>query len=80
MSSHVEWEIYDIEKEYINNHPNLRHHVFISKETTRVLSSYIIEEPWGHDQNMLYKYLDYIWRCQLFDRQVKKFTFTKKRR
>ena len=28
-------------------------------------------EPWGHENGLLYKYLDYIWRRQLFDKQVK---------
>ena len=56
-----------------NRLPNLRYHVFISKETTKELSDYILPEPWGDENGLLYKYLDYVWRCQLFDRQIKKF-------
>eukprot|EP01084_Bolivina_argentea_P292000 501914_1 len=53
--------------------PNLRYHVFISKETTKELSDYILPEPWGDENGLLYKYLDYVWRCQLFDGEIKKF-------
>ena len=56
-----------------NRLPNLRYHVFISKETTKELSDYILPEPWGDENGLLYKYLDYVWRCQLFDREIKKF-------
>eukprot|EP00484_Ammonia_sp_Unknown_P025241 CAMPEP_0197046756 /NCGR_PEP_ID=MMETSP1384-20130603/22402_1 /TAXON_ID=29189 /ORGANISM="Ammonia sp." /LENGTH=1123 /DNA_ID=CAMNT_0042478591 /DNA_START=106 /DNA_END=3477 /DNA_ORIENTATION=- len=66
---------YDLNKEggIKNRLPNLRYHVFISKETTKELSDYILPEPWGDENGLLYKYLDYVWRCQLFDRQIKKF-------
>mmetsp|Transcript_40978 Transcript_40978/g.67363 ORF Transcript_40978/g.67363 Transcript_40978/m.67363 type:complete len:592 (+) Transcript_40978:44-1819(+) len=66
---------YDLSQEsgIKNRLPNLRYHVFISKETTKELSDYILPEPWGDENGLLYKYLDYVWRCQLFDRQIKKF-------
>eukprot|EP01083_Nonionella_stella_P080919 222600_1 len=66
---------YDLQTEsgIKNRLPNLRYHVFISKETTRELSDYILPEAWGEENGLLYKYLDYVWRCQLFDCQIKKF-------
>lgn len=74
------WPIaYNINNELDNNNnqrlPNLRYHVFVSKETTKELADYILPEPWGEASGLLYKYLDYIWRCQLFDLQVKQFMF-----
>eukprot|EP01084_Bolivina_argentea_P057019 104253_1 len=57
--------------------PGLRANVFVSKECTKDLSEYIVEENWGTDNGMLYKYLDYIFRCQIFDEQVKKITLSK---
>ena len=52
--------------------PNLRYHVFISKETTAELSGFVVSEWWGAENGFLYKYLDYVWRCQLFDGEIKK--------
>eukprot|EP01084_Bolivina_argentea_P076666 138975_1 len=50
--------------------PSLREHIFISKQCTKLLSEYIVHEHWGHQHGLLYKYLDYIFRCQLFKHQV----------
>ena len=55
--------------------PGLRANVFVSKECTQLLAEYIVDEYWGKEQGMLYKYLDYIFRCQIFDNQVKKITY-----
>eukprot|EP01083_Nonionella_stella_P312767 1119895_1 len=55
------------------DHPHrveLKDHVFISKDATFQLSRYIAYEEWGRDCVLLYKYLDYIFRCQLFSNQV----------
>eukprot|EP01084_Bolivina_argentea_P183400 316471_1 len=57
-----------------NLKPELKDHVFISKDCTYRLSQYIIRENWGKHGVLLYKYLDYIFRCQLFDKQVIKVT------
>ena len=69
--------VYDVSTEQGLCHrlPNLRYHVFISKETTAELSDYILEEPWGDENGLLYKYLDYVWRCQLFDGEIKKMVW-----
>jgi len=69
--------VYDVSSEQGLCHrlPNLRYHVFISKETTKELSDYILEEPWGDENGLLYKYLDYVWRCQLFDGEIKKMLY-----
>ena len=56
--------------------PGLRANVFVSKDCTRDLSEHIVEENWGPEHGMLYKYLDYIFRCQIFDKQVKKITYS----
>ena len=51
--------------------PSLREHIFISKDCTKRLADYIVNENWGCNQyGLLYKYLDYIFRCQLFKKQV----------
>eukprot|EP01084_Bolivina_argentea_P036102 66824_1 len=55
--------------------PGLRANVFVSKDCTRDLAAYIVDENWGHEYGMLYKYLDYIFRCQIFDKQVKKIKY-----
>merc|ERR1719334_226913 len=55
--------------------PGLRANVFVSKDCTRDLAGHIVEEKWGNDFGMLYKYLDYIFRCQIFEEQVKQITF-----
>ncbi len=47
--------------------PNLRYHVFISKETTADLAEFVVSEWWGSESGYLYKYLDYVWRCQVRD-------------
>jgi len=51
--------------------PSLREHIFISKDCTKRLADYIVNENWGcNEYGLLYKYLDYIFRCQLFKKQV----------
>ena len=72
--------IYSIENENELRLPNLKYHVFISKQTTQELSDHIIKENWGKNNILLYKYLDYIWRFQLLDKMVKEFAFHGKKR
>lgn len=48
----------------------MKDHVFISKDATYRLSEYLIPERWGRDQVLLYKYIDYIFRCQAFANQI----------
>merc|ERR1719295_1838656 len=55
--------------------PGLRANVFVSKECTRDLARHIVDEQWGNDYGMLYKYLDYIFRCQIFKHEVKQVTY-----
>jgi len=55
--------------------PGLRANVFVSKECTRDLAKHIVDEQWGNDYGMLYKYLDYIFRCQIFEDEVKQVTY-----
>ena len=48
----------------------LKDYVFISKDCTRRLGQYVVKENWGKEYGLLYKYLDYIFRCQAFKRQI----------
>eukprot|EP01084_Bolivina_argentea_P208453 355392_1 len=48
----------------------LKDYVFISKDCTRRLGGYIVKENWGKEHGLLYKYIDYIFRCQAFKRQI----------
>merc|ERR1711933_95387 len=48
----------------------MKDHVFISKECTRKLGLYIVRENWDYQCGLLYNYLDYIFRCQVFQRQI----------
>ncbi len=48
----------------------LKDYVFISKDCTRRLSQHIVRENWGKEYGLLYKYLDYIFRCQAFAQQI----------
>jgi len=48
----------------------LKDHIFISKDCTYRLGQYIVKENWGKQCSLLYKYLDYIFRCQVFKRQI----------
>eukprot|EP01083_Nonionella_stella_P144839 452926_1 len=50
----------------------LKDNIYISKDCTYHLRQYVVEEDWGKDIN-LYKYLDYIFRCQLFSKQIMLF-------
>ena len=61
---------YETFKPHKPKNPGLRANVFVSKDCTRDLAEHIVEENWGADNGMLYKYLDYIFRCQVFDDQV----------
>lgn len=47
-----------------------KEHVFMSKDCSLRLSRYIVEEQWGRDCGALYKYIDYIFRCQSFKQQT----------
>ena len=55
--------------------PNIKYHVFISKQATSELANYVIKENWGKDNSRLYNYLDYMWRLQLIDKMVKLFKY-----
>eukprot|EP00484_Ammonia_sp_Unknown_P029440 CAMPEP_0197033316 /NCGR_PEP_ID=MMETSP1384-20130603/11758_1 /TAXON_ID=29189 /ORGANISM="Ammonia sp." /LENGTH=448 /DNA_ID=CAMNT_0042463107 /DNA_START=41 /DNA_END=1387 /DNA_ORIENTATION=- len=46
--------------------------VFMSKDCTSRLAKYIVKEYWGREYSLLFKYLDYIFRCQTFSKQTKK--------
>ena len=48
----------------------LKQHIFISKDVTYRLAQYIVQENWGREYSLLYKYLDYIFRCQAFSKQT----------
>eukprot|EP01084_Bolivina_argentea_P268912 456892_1 len=48
----------------------LKDHIFISKDVTYRLSQYLVRENWGNQCSLLYKYLDYIFRCQCFASEV----------
>lgn len=48
----------------------LKDHIFISKDCTYRLSQHIVQENWGKQCSLLYKYLDYIFRCQCFKGEV----------
>jgi len=47
----------------------LKDYVFISKDCTAKLAQYLVKEEWGKSHALLYKYLDYIFRCQAFGKQ-----------
>lgn len=47
----------------------LKDYVFISKDCTNKLAQYLVKEEWGKSHALLYKYLDYIFRCQSFGKQ-----------
>ena len=47
----------------------LKDYVFISKDCTNKLAQYLVKEEWGKSHALLYKYLDYIFRCQAFGKQ-----------
>lgn len=51
--------------------PGLRANVYVSKSCTKELSEYIVDEEWGSEYGQLYKYLDYIFRCQIFEKKVR---------
>ncbi len=48
----------------------LKDHIFISKDVTYRLGQYIVKENWSKQCSLLYKYLDYIFRCQCFNQQI----------
>jgi len=53
-----------------NGKVEMKDHVFISKDATYRLSQYLLMEKWGRDAVLLYKYIDYIFRCQSFGNQI----------
>eukprot|EP00484_Ammonia_sp_Unknown_P016457 CAMPEP_0197032686 /NCGR_PEP_ID=MMETSP1384-20130603/11300_1 /TAXON_ID=29189 /ORGANISM="Ammonia sp." /LENGTH=422 /DNA_ID=CAMNT_0042462383 /DNA_START=60 /DNA_END=1328 /DNA_ORIENTATION=- len=53
-----------------NEKLQLKDHIFISKDCTYRLGQYVVKENWGKQCSLLYKYLDYIFRCQVFGRQI----------
>mmetsp|Transcript_101872 Transcript_101872/g.124671 ORF Transcript_101872/g.124671 Transcript_101872/m.124671 type:complete len:382 (+) Transcript_101872:91-1236(+) len=52
---------------------DMKFHVFISKQTTASFADFVEKESWGQSNILLYKYLDYMWRLQIIDKQVKIF-------
>ena len=44
--------------------------VFVAMHTTRQLSWYTMHEPWGDKNQLLFKYLDYTFRCAAFRDEV----------
>jgi len=68
-------EIVSIEP-YQGKEASIRANAFVSKQSTQDLADYVVEEYWGKGNLLLFKYLDYIFRCQMFDNQVKKVTYS----
>jgi len=60
--------------------PHLKQHIYISKEATFALAKYIKYENWGRNNWRLYNYLDYMWRLQLIDNNVKIFKYKDQQR
>jgi len=58
-----------------NKLPNIKYHIFISKQATAELATYIKQEFWGKNNSRLYNYLDYMWRLQLIGNNVKIFNY-----
>ena len=56
----------------------LKDHIFISKDCTYRLSQHLVREDWGNQCALLYKYLDYIFRCQVFNRDTVTISATNK--
>lgn len=54
---------------------DMKYHIFVAKKTTKSIAKNIIAENWGKCNGLLYKYLDYIWRFQLIEKQVKQFYY-----
>lgn len=50
--------------------------VFVAMHTTRQLAWYTSHEPWGDKNSLLFKYLDYTFRCAAFRDEV--YTFEEK--
>ena len=50
--------------------------VFVAMHTTRQLAWYTQHEPWGDKNSLLFKYLDYTFRCAAFRDEV--YTFEEK--
>lgn len=55
--------------------PDLHCHAFVSKSATIQLADYVKKENWGKNYALLFKYLDFRWRFQLIDKQVKIFKY-----
>ena len=59
-------------EEKIKNHPiNIRNYVFIPKKLTEKLVEYIEKENWDENNKQLFTYLDYNFRIQLMNKQLK---------
>jgi len=56
--------------------PNIRANAFVSKQSTQNMANYVAEEYWGKGNHLLFKYLDYIFRCQMFADQMKEVTYS----
>jgi len=63
-----------------NVFPDIKNHVFIPMQVTKILSELITNECWGHNNVLLYKYLDYIWRFQLIEEQIKLYRYQNEKR
>jgi len=44
--------------------------VFVAMHTTRQLAWYTLHEPWGDKNSLLFKYLDYTFRCAAFRDEI----------
>jgi len=55
---------------------SIRANAFVSKQSTQNLANYVVDEYWGVGNHLLFNYLDHIFRCQMFDHQVKKVTYS----
>mmetsp|Transcript_51232 Transcript_51232/g.62679 ORF Transcript_51232/g.62679 Transcript_51232/m.62679 type:complete len:356 (+) Transcript_51232:146-1213(+) len=60
--------------------PDIKYHVFIPMQATKGLATLIQDENWGENNVLLYKYLDYVWRFQLIDGQIKLYTHKNEKR
>mmetsp|Transcript_66925 Transcript_66925/g.81952 ORF Transcript_66925/g.81952 Transcript_66925/m.81952 type:complete len:361 (-) Transcript_66925:58-1140(-) len=73
-------ELYVYKVQDITTPLDIKYHVFIPKQSTLELSKFIKHEYWGKNNINLYVYLDYIWRTQLIDNNVKLFRYNNKAR
>jgi len=71
----IEKEIKSVEP-WQSKDVRIRANVFVSKQSTQDLTQFAVDEHWGVGNHLLFKYLDYIFRCQMFAHQVKRITYS----